>query len=63
MYLRWRQRTRCPSRSQHHQTPTNAALANLLGHSSISVTGDLYGHAEDATTRGAIDGLSDALGL
>ncbi|OMB93578.1 tyrosine-type recombinase/integrase [Mycobacterium colombiense] len=39
------------------------AVADLLGHSSISVTGDIYGHASDATTRAAIDGLSGALGL
>ena len=34
-----------------------------LGHSSIAITGDIYGHASDATTRAAIDGLSGALGL
>ncbi|MET0900047.1 MAG: hypothetical protein ABWY45_19225, partial [Mycobacterium sp.] len=28
-----------------------------------AITGDLYGHTEDGTTRGAIEGLSDALGL
>ena len=39
------------------------ALADLLGHSSISITGDIYGHTSDATTRAAIDGLSGALGL
>jgi hypothetical protein len=33
------------------------------GHSSIAITGDIYGHTFDATTRAAIDGLSDALGL
>jgi hypothetical protein len=31
--------------------------------SSIAITGDIYGHTSDATTRAAIDGLSDALGL
>ena len=36
---------------------------DLLGHSSISVTGDIYGHATDDTARKAIDGLSGALGL
>jgi site-specific recombinase XerD len=30
------------------------AVADLLGHSSISITGDIYGH----TTRAAIDELS-----
>lgn len=39
------------------------AVADLLGHSSIAITGDIYGHTSDATTRAAIDGLSDALGL
>jgi integrase len=39
------------------------AVADLLGHSSIAVTGDLYGHVEDATSRAAIEGLSDSLGL
>lgn len=39
------------------------ALADLLGHSSIAITGDIYGHASDATTRAAIDGLSGTLGL
>lgn len=38
------------------------AVADLLGHSS-SITGDIYGHTSDATTRAAIDGLSGALGL
>jgi integrase len=39
------------------------AVADLLGHSSISITGDIYGHTSDATTRAAIDGLTDAIGL
>lgn len=39
------------------------AVADLLGHSSIAVTGDIYGHATDDTARKAIDGLSGALGL
>jgi integrase len=39
------------------------AVADLLGHSSIAITGDVYGHTSDATTRAAIDGLTDALGL
>jgi integrase len=39
------------------------AVADLLGHSSTSITGDIYGHTSDATTRAAIDGLSEALGL
>ncbi len=39
------------------------AVADLLGHFSISITGDIYGHASDATTRAAIDGLVGRLGL
>jgi integrase len=39
------------------------AVADLLGHSSISITGDIYGHTSDATTRAAIDGLTSILGL
>lgn len=39
------------------------AVADLLGHSSISITGDIYGHAEDATARAAVDGLANTLGL
>ena len=39
------------------------AVADLLGHSSIAITGDIYGHTSDATTRAAIDGLSDTLGI
>ena len=39
------------------------AIADLLGHSSISITGDVYGHISDDTARAAIDGLSGALGL
>jgi integrase len=39
------------------------AVADLLGHSSIAVTGDIYGHTSDDTARAAIDGLSGVLGL
>ena len=39
------------------------AVADLLGHSSISVTGDIYGHTTDNAARGAVDGWSGALGL
>ncbi len=39
------------------------AVADLLGHSSISVTGDVYGHTSDDAARAAIEGLSGALGL
>jgi len=39
------------------------AAADLLGHASISITGDLYGHTSDDAARAAITGLGDALGL
>ncbi|HEY1843000.1 MAG TPA: tyrosine-type recombinase/integrase [Mycobacterium sp.] len=39
------------------------AVADLLGHSSIAITGDIYGHAEDSTARAAVDGLSQRLGM
>jgi integrase len=39
------------------------AVADLLGHSSISITGDIYGHTSDETARSAVDGLTGALGL
>lgn len=39
------------------------AVADLLGHSSIAITGDVYGHTSDDTARKAIDGWSGALGL
>jgi integrase len=39
------------------------AVADLLGHSSIAITGDIYGHAEDSTARAAVDDLSASLGV
>lgn len=39
------------------------AVSDLLGHSSISITGDIYGHTSDASARAAITLLSDAIGL
>ncbi len=39
------------------------AVADLLGHSSISITGDIYGHTSDDTARAAVDGWSGVLGL
>jgi len=38
------------------------AVADLLGHSSISVTGDIYGHTSDDTARAAGEALDVALG-
>lgn len=39
------------------------AVADLLGHSSIAITGDVYGHTSDDTARAAVDGLASQLGL
>lgn len=39
------------------------AVADLLGHSSIAITGDVYGHTSDDTARAAVEGLSGALGI
>jgi integrase len=39
------------------------AVANLLGHSSIAITGDVYGHTSDDTARAAVDRLATQLGL
>ena len=39
------------------------AVADLLGHSSIAVTGDVYGHTSDDTARRGVDGLAGRLGL
>jgi integrase len=39
------------------------AVADLLGHSSIAITGDVYGHTSDETARTAVDDWSSALGL
>jgi integrase len=39
------------------------AVADLLGHSSIATTGDVYGHTSHDTARAAIDGLAGRLGL
>jgi integrase len=39
------------------------AMADLLGHSSIAITGDIYGHTSDNTARAAVEGLAGQLGL
>jgi Phage integrase family len=39
------------------------AVADLLGHSSIAITGDVYGHTSDDTARAAVDGLAARLGM
>jgi integrase len=38
------------------------AVADLLGHSSIAITGDVYGTSDDVA-RAAIDGLAVRLGF
>jgi integrase len=38
-------------------------VADLLGHSSISITGDTYGHGSDDGARRAVDTLAQSLGL
>jgi integrase len=39
------------------------AVADLLGHSSIAITGDVYVHTSDDTARAAAEGLAGRLGL
>ena len=39
------------------------AVADVLGHSSIAITGDVYGHTSDDTARAAVEGLAGRLGL
>jgi integrase len=39
------------------------AVADLLGHSSIAITGDVYGHTSDSAARTAVESLGSALGL
>ena len=38
-------------------------VSDLLGHSSIAITGDIYGHPSENAARSAVDGLGTALGL
>lgn len=39
------------------------AVADLLGHSSIAITGDTYGHTSEGAARAAVEGLTGPLGL
>ena len=39
------------------------AVADLLGHSSNAITGDIYGHTSDDIARAAVDALADQLGI
>ena len=38
------------------------AVADLLGHSSIAITGDIYGHTSDGGARAAVEGLTGRWG-
>ena len=40
-----------------------AGPTGLPSHSSIAITGDVYGHTSDDTARAAVDGLAGRLGL
>jgi integrase len=48
---------------RHRLHPLRVYRQPYWGHSSIAVTGDIYGHTSDATTRAAVHGLTDALGI
>jgi site-specific recombinase XerD len=39
------------------------AVADLLGHSSVAITGDVYAHTSHNTARAAVEGLAGRLGL
>jgi integrase len=39
------------------------AVSDLLGHSSVAITGDTYGHTSDTAARSAVGGLAQSLGL
>ena len=39
------------------------AVADLLGHSSIAIPGDIYGHTSDDTARAAVESLAGQLGI
>jgi integrase len=46
----------------HGGTPIHV-VSRILGHSSVAITGDIYGHADDSRQREAMDTLSAALGF
>ena len=37
-------------------------VSDILGHSSIAITGDVYGHVAPVVSRGAMDALDAAFG-
>lgn len=41
----------------------STTTARRIGHSSIAITGDVYGHTSDDTARAAVDALAGRLGL
>ncbi|MFM8857464.1 MAG: tyrosine-type recombinase/integrase [Actinomycetota bacterium] len=38
-------------------------VRDILGHSSVSITGDVYSHVIEASTRAAVDGWTEQLGM
>jgi integrase len=42
---------------------SRSAVSELLGHSSISITGDVYAHVSESTSRDAMEKLSNVIGL
>jgi hypothetical protein len=43
--------------------PKSFAVSDWLGHASVAITGDVYGHTSDDTARAAVTGLAGRLGL
>jgi site-specific recombinase XerD len=39
------------------------SVSDLLGHSSVAITGDVYLHVSDEVARSAVTGLAQRLGL
>jgi integrase len=38
-------------------------VRDILGHSSVSITGDIYSHPPEASARAAVDNWAQELGL
>jgi hypothetical protein len=43
-----------------HSLPT---VRDILEHSSVSISGDIYSHPTEAAARAAVDGWAEELGL
>ena len=52
-----------PNGAAAHTCAAATHIGDVRGHSSISITGDTYGHTSDDTARAAVDQLSNALGI